>query len=546
MLLFHVKLRVPGAAALRADVSVEWWWPTRVVDEEGDDFMAERRRRGLGRGLGALINSDSQEAEASGATAHAVPVDVPRETSAAENGVLGPNELDEQVAPPQTAEGENVPSGDSPPATAGGPAVYSVKDPIPTPSEGGGSIPAASDGYLPHETTAPAQGSAPSTERPIDVFFSAKSHLGTHRVSRETRPVTPSSTMSRRTAGRRAEMPDVLSERSPHRGSSARSAASPPIPAEVQDPPPQASASGEEESITADTETSHAWTDGVSRGTVQEVEGAEFRAVPVHSIRPNPRQPRQEFDEDDMAELVHSVREIGVLQPIVVRPLPGTDEFELVMGERRWRASMAAEHPEIPAIVRHTKDDDLLRDALLENIHRSQLNPLEEAAAYRQLLDDFDCTQDELAEKIGRSRPQISNTLRLMKLPAPVQRRVAAGVLSSGHARALLGMSSAEDMETLAQRIVSEGLSVRATEENVAVAQHDASTNGVSRGTASRLPSTARYQQLDEYAEALTDRLDTQVKITLGAKKGRIAIDFGSIEDLHRLMEMIGDKEPAR
>ena len=265
-------------------------------------------------------------------------------------------------------------------------------------------------------------------------------------------------------------------------------------------------------------------------------------SVSVDAIHPNPRQPRQEFDEDELAELIHSVREIGVLQPVVLRPI-GDAQYELVMGERRWRASKGAGKSEIPAIVRHTKDDNLLRDALLENIHRSQLNPLEEAAAYRQLLDDFSCTQDELAARIGRSRPQISNTLRLMKLPPAVQRRVAAGVLSSGHARALLGMSNPEEMEELARRIVAEGLSVRATEESVAVAQREGGRNGVSRGTTSRLPSTARYQQLDEYADALTDRLDTQVKITLGAKKGRIAIDFGSIEDLHRLMEMIGDPQ---
>lgn len=168
-------------------------------------------------------------------------------------------------------------------------------------------------------------------------------------------------------------------------------------------------------------------------GNTSSVEGAEFRSIPVDAIQPNPRQPRTEFDEDDMAELIHSVREIGVLQPVVVREVD-EGQYELVMGERRWRATKASRRREIPAIVRFTADDNLLRDALLENIHRSQLNPLEEAAAYRQLLDDFNCTQDELASRIGRSRPQISNTLRLMKLPPAVQRRVAAGVLSSGHA----------------------------------------------------------------------------------------------------------------
>lgn len=241
-----------------------------------------------------------------------------------------------------------------------------------------------------------------------------------------------------------------------------------------------------------------------------------------------------------MAELVHSVREIGVLQPIVVRPL-GDERYELVMGERRWRASKAADRETVPAIVRSTKDDDLLRDALLENIHRSQLNPLEEAAAYRQLLDDFSCTQDELASRIGRSRPQISNTLRLMKLPPAVQRRVAAGVLSSGHARALLGLHDGEQIEDLAGRIVAEGLSVRATEEVVTLANQGERKEKVSRETQAS-SRTARQEQLVELSDALVDRLDTQVKITLGAKKGRIAIDFASMDDLYRLMELIGQR----
>ncbi|GAA1164431.1 ParB/RepB/Spo0J family partition protein [Nesterenkonia sandarakina] len=291
------------------------------------------------------------------------------------------------------------------------------------------------------------------------------------------------------------------------------------------------------DSFPASEPTEAAWTQTVSRETGGTVDGAEFRSIPVDAIVPNPRQPRQEFDEEHMDELIHSIREIGVLQPIVVRPA-GPDQYELVMGERRWRASKTAERTSIPAIVRMTTDDDLLRDALLENIHRSQLNPLEEAAAYRQLLDDFNCTQDELAERIGRSRPQISNTLRLMKLPPAVQRRVAAGVLSAGHARALLGLKSLEQMDQLAGRIVAEGLSVRATEEAVTLAQRDQNTGDLGRERA----KSPRVRQLEEFSEALTDRLDTQVKITLGAKKGRIAIDFGSIDDLHRLMDMIGSR----
>jgi ParB family chromosome partitioning protein len=237
-----------------------------------------------------------------------------------------------------------------------------------------------------------------------------------------------------------------------------------------------------------------------------------------------------------MAELVHSVREIGILQPIVVRPSDesGDHDYELVMGERRWRAAQAAGLESVPAIIRSTTDDDLLRDALLENLHRSQLNPLEEAAAYQQLLEDFGCTHDELAERIGRSRPQISNTIRLMKLPAPVQRRVAAGVLTAGHARALLGLDDAAEMEKLAQRIVAEGLSVRSTEEAVAL------SGGASRPARESKPKdSGRHERLDYLASSLADRLDTNVKITLGARKGRVSIEFASVEDLNRIMDVL-------
>ncbi len=239
-----------------------------------------------------------------------------------------------------------------------------------------------------------------------------------------------------------------------------------------------------------------------------------------------------------MEELVASIREVGVLQPIVVREVEGASPFELVMGERRWRATQRAGLQEIPAIVRHTADTALLRDALLENLHRSQLNPLEEAAAYEQLLEDFDCTQDELSARIGRSRPQISNTLRLLKLPPLVQRRVASGVLSAGHARALLALVDPAEMERLAQRIVSEGLSVRATEELVAM------QDGVRQvRPAPRARNTDRHERLDYLANSLTDRLDTTVKITLGARKGKIAIDFASVDDLNRIMDLIGGSE---
>lgn len=269
------------------------------------------------------------------------------------------------------------------------------------------------------------------------------------------------------------------------------------------------------------------------------VPGAQFAEIPVDGIRPNPRQPRQVFDEDALAELVHSVREIGVLQPIVVREVPddvpeGESRYELVMGERRWRAAQRAGLETVPAIVRDTGENDLLRDALLENLHRADLNPLEEAAAYQQLLDDFACTHDELAARIGRSRPQISNTLRLLRLPPLVQRRVAAGVLSAGHARALLGLSDGAAMERLAQRIVAEGLSVRATEEIVAVGGDDEPPAPRRRPRAGE-----RHEALDALAERLSDRFDTRVSVALGRRKGRLTVEFATLEDLNRIVEML-------
>ena len=267
-----------------------------------------------------------------------------------------------------------------------------------------------------------------------------------------------------------------------------------------------------------------------------EVPGVRFAEIPVTDIHPNRKQPRNVFDEDDMAELVHSVREIGVLQPIVVRKSTesGSEPFELVMGERRWRAVQAAGLDTIPAIVRDTTDDDLLRDALLENLHRSQLNPLEEAAAYQQLLEDFGTTHEQLADRIGRSRPQVSNTLRLLKLPPLVQRRVAAGVLSAGHARALLSLPDAAAMERLAQKIVAEGMSVRATEEAVTLYQDPA------KPVKNNIPRPgARHERLDYLASSLSDRLDTNVKISLGVRKGKVSIEFASVEDLNRIMDVL-------
>ena len=261
------------------------------------------------------------------------------------------------------------------------------------------------------------------------------------------------------------------------------------------------------------------------------VAGAYFAELPVTAITPNPRQPREVFDEEAMAELVVSIREVGLLQPIVVRPL-GEDRYELIMGERRWRASQEAGLTEIPAIVRETEDGDLLRDALLENLHRSQLNPLEEAAAYGQLLEDFGCTHEELASRIGRSRPQISNTLRLLKLSPAVQRRVAAGVLSAGHARALLGVEDPDLQDRLAQRVVSEGISVRGLEEIVAVGD----VGGRSPRVVRRRPVAPG---LVELSERLSDRLETRVKIDLGKSRGKITVDFATLEDLRRIIDIM-------
>lgn len=269
--------------------------------------------------------------------------------------------------------------------------------------------------------------------------------------------------------------------------------------------------------------------------SLSPVPGARFAEIPVDAIVPNPKQPRQVFDEDALEELKFSIQEVGFLQPIVVRQLDD-EKFELVMGERRWRAAQAVGRSSIPAIVRDTRDDSMLRDALLENIHRANLNPLEEAAAYQQLLDEFGATHEELARRIGRSRPQISNTIRLLNLPAQVQRRVAAGVLSAGHARALLSLDNPEAQERLAQRIVAEGLSVRATEEVVALSLSD----DTSEKEAPKRRPKPHAPALTDLADRLSDRFDTRVKVDIGRSKGKITIEFGSVDDLERIVDIIG------
>jgi ParB family chromosome partitioning protein len=283
------------------------------------------------------------------------------------------------------------------------------------------------------------------------------------------------------------------------------------------------------------------------------VPGARFAEVAVDAIVPNPKQPRSVFDEDALEELKASIQEVGFLQPIVIREIdpepagrrepsvPGEIKYELVMGERRWRAAQALGRELIPAIIRETRDDAMLRDALLENIHRANLNPLEEAAAYQQLLDEFGATHEELARRIGRSRPQISNTIRLLNLPSVVQRRVAAGVLSAGHARALLSLEDTEQQEALAQRIVAEGLSVRATEELVALAVNEGSTKSPTAKRRAKPVAPA----LTDLAERLSDRFDTKVKVDIGRSKGKITIEFATVDDLERIVGIIGVEQEA-
>ncbi|MFI6344846.1 ParB/RepB/Spo0J family partition protein [Streptomyces sp. NPDC050560] len=266
---------------------------------------------------------------------------------------------------------------------------------------------------------------------------------------------------------------------------------------------------------------------------------AYFAEIPLEAITPNPRQPREVFDDDALAELVTSIKEVGLLQPVVVRQL-GPNRYELIMGERRWRACREAGLERVPAIVRATEDEKLLLDALLENLHRAQLNPLEEANAYDQLLRDFNCTHDQLADRIGRSRPQVSNTLRLLKLSAAVQRRVAAGVLSAGHARALLSVEDSEEQDRLAHRIVAEGLSVRAVEEIVTLMGSRPQSAPKQKGprAGARLSPA-----LNTLATRLSDRFETRVKVDLGQKKGKIVVEFASMDDLERILGTLAPGE---
>jgi ParB family transcriptional regulator, chromosome partitioning protein len=325
------------------------------------------------------------------------------------------------------------------------------------------------------------------------------------------------------------------------RGLGALIPTAPPAPAQPQvsrtEPAGSATVFGDDRQGAAGVVGSPATADSDASSRMVPVPGVHFAELPVADIRPNPKQPRQVFDEAALDELAHSLREVGFLQPVVVRAagdgLPG---YELVMGERRWRAAQQAGFEAIPAIVRETSDDVLLRDALLENLHREQLNPLEEGAAYAQLLEEFGATHDELAKRIGRSRSQVSNTIRLLNLPAPVQRKVAAGVLSAGHARALLALEDADAQERLAQRVVAEGLSVRAVEELVAVGEDGSGRKRPGRAPRHRAPA------LDDLAGALSDHFETRVRVELGRSRGKITVEFASIDDLERI---VGSMAPS-
>ena len=404
---------------------------------------------------------------------------------------------------------------------------------------------------IPSSAAANGSGNGSAASRPVDLFFpegrrkteqtedaadnqSSGTPAGESPATPSTKPSSSASPAGKSPAGTSATSKPRSSGSSAAKRDPGEAAASTETTPDLREDPAAASVSAPASADSAEGMDEPTWND--SGVELVEVPGVRFAEIPVSDIHPNRKQPRSVFDEDDMAELVHSVREIGVLQPIVVRKSTesGGEPFELVMGERRWRAVQAAGLETIPAIVRDTTDDDLLRDALLENLHRSQLNPLEEAAAYQQLLEDFGTTHEQLADRIGRSRPQVSNTLRLLKLPPLVQRRVAAGVISAGHARALLALPDAAAMERLAQKIVAEGMSVRATEEAVTMYQDPAkpAKNNIPR-------PGARHERLDYLASSLSDRLDTNVKISLGVRKGKVSIEFASVEDLNRIMDVL-------
>ena len=548
--------------------------------------MKKTRRGGLGRGLGALIQSTADTEETTGAAApvsasagvssassssassstSAGKTTSPRRRATSAAAAAGETQKDAEAETSSNSKGTNTSKAkgkaDSTSTATGAKrtgTASAAKSTSATKSTATGKASEASDktgagktGTSSSATSkkapakkAPAKASSSTSSngttrrssRPVDVFFSSdraadeQAQDSTKASEKATEASETSQAQDEATKTGRASSASKPSGRS---GRPSMPSVSAPSRRRASQPAAEAEAAQKAAEPGAEAQEATDASASAPEGTVS-TDIAVLRELRVTDIHPNPRQPREVFDEDHMDELVTSITEVGILQPVVVREVDGPTPYELIMGERRWRATQLAGLDTIPAIVRHTPDEDLLRDALLENLHRSQLNPLEEAAAYQQLMDDFKCTQEELSQRIGRSRPQISNTLRLMKLPPLVQRRVANNTLTAGHARALLGLTDPAEMERLAQRIVSEGLSVRATEEAVALAQGVRQAAPATR----RRSEPTRHERLDYFATALTTRLDTQVKITLGKRKGKIAIDFASVEDLNRIMELI-------
>ena len=487
------------------------------------------KRRGLGKGLGALIPS---------ASATGRPVDVffpdqrPAERAARGGYVALPPDADTTPSAASASGTGTTGSTRSSPVGATGRSTSTTQ----RTKAAGTRRTSSKRATIPADTLTPRRRSAATPA----VGATPDTPAEPPAVVQEAPEATVAATRRKAAAG--APSGSRVSASSP---TSAPSATTP------ADAPPESAESAAAptptpEPVTPESATPEPAAPETDDSGLVTVPGAVFAEIPVGAVVANRRQPRQIFDEEELDELAASIREVGVLQPIVVRDLPdgGEAQYELIMGERRWRASQLAGNTTVPAIIRRVEDNDLLRDALLENLHRSQLNPLEEAAAYEQLLEDFGCTHEELATRIVRSRPQISNTLRLLKLPPLVQRRVAAGVLSAGHARALLGLADAGAMERLAQRIVAEGLSVRTTEEIVALGDEP-----IDPELRRRPRTTAHTVELNQLATRLADRFDTRVKIGMGQRKGRINIEFASVEDLNRILDVLApdvDRVPAQ
>lgn len=473
------------------------------------------KKRGLGRGIGALIPSSEP-----------APSEKPEATEAKEAPAASAKPAEKKpVASAQRSSSSkkaNDSSGaDSKPA---GSKSSASKSRVSKPAQSSSSSKKGSDA-TPAPVKAEDSPSSPAGNRGADMFFSSDSRSGEEASERKkaadleladswARDARSKRRSGRKSAAKPAPARKATAEKGPQKSVEV-----------VAEQPSDASRSAKDSALAS------------SHPGLVPVPGAEFVEIPIAEIRENPRNPRTVFDDDELDELAYSLREVGVLQPIVVRPISDSvdgESFEIVMGERRWRAAKRAGLESIPAIVRSTTDDDLLRDALLENLHRSQLNPLEEAAAYGQLLEDFNCTQDELADRIGRSRPQISNTLRLLRLPPLVQRRLQSGALSAGHARALLGLDDVQLQEELAQRIVSEGLSVRAVERLIA--------NGVESSSATR--TVTRRSSYNPRVVSLTSKLSTKleapVRIDVGKRKGKVTLEFTNLDDLERIVEKLG------